>query len=174
MGSRIDAEREGYARGAKTEVAIARTRATVASVGADLQRDDVAAQVSARVPDADLFVIEPAESVDGRSAPEATVVCDLNAQTIEATPGADGLPAAEAGFHAAIYRDAEGVGGIVSVVGDAAAQVAASEHTTTSAAGEDGVQVVTGATGTAVTAPSLDVAAAAVLRIIATTGDDAR
>lgn len=172
MSTRIDAGREGYAHGAMTEVAIARTRASVASVGAELVRGAIPAQVSARVPGAPLFVTLPADGAGERPAPEKTVVCDLNAQAIAGTPGRDRSPATDAGLHASIYRDAAGVGGIVSVTGALAERVSSFGKSQTSAALAGDVQVVAGSTGAALAAATLEAAAKAVQRVVAMTGDD--
>lgn len=106
-----------YATGARTEVAIARVRAEVASLHAELVRYGLVVwtdgNVSARVPDADLFVIKPSGLAYDDLAPENMVLCDLDGAVIDGTPGSDRAPSVDTATHAYVYRNMTDVGGIV-------------------------------------------------------------
>ncbi|WP_345800454.1 class II aldolase/adducin family protein [Microbacterium sp. AZCO] len=118
MAQGRDAElREKYVSGVKTEVAIARARADVAAVHADLVRDGLAlaagGSVSGKVPGADLFVITPAGTAFADVAPENLVLCGLDGASIAGTPGSEAAPSAASLSHAYVYRHMTDVGGIV-------------------------------------------------------------
>ncbi len=79
--------------GPQVEVAIARVRADVAKLHAELTRNGLVVwtggNVSGRVPGADLFVIKPSGVSYDDLAPENMILCDLDGNVIEGTPGAD-------------------------------------------------------------------------------------
>ena len=110
-------KREQYVRGVKTEVAIARTRAEVASLSAELVQGGFAGwgggNVSSRVAGADLFVIKPPAGEHDDLAPENAIVCDHDGAAVAGTPGSERLPASDVAVHGRIYRDFAEVGGIV-------------------------------------------------------------
>jgi len=110
-------QREQYVRGVKTEVAIARTRAEVASLSAELVHGGYAGwgggDVSARVAGSDLFVIKPPAGDHDDLAPENAIVCDHDGSPLSGTPGSERLPASDVAVHARIYRDVPGVRGVV-------------------------------------------------------------
>lgn len=117
MGETAEAaRRDRYAAGVKTEVAVARVRAEIAGLHAELVRSRLVAwtdgAVSGRVPGAELFVIKPAGLAYGDLAPENMVLCDLTGRVVAGTPGAERQPAEYAAAHARIYRDLPAVGGI--------------------------------------------------------------
>ena len=110
-------QRELYVRGVKTEVAIARTRAEVATLSADLAKDGLlgwgGGTVSARVPGADLFVIKPPAGEHDDLAPENMIVCDLDGDAVEGTPGSERLPSGDVAAHSRVYRTFPAVHGVV-------------------------------------------------------------
>jgi L-ribulose-5-phosphate 4-epimerase len=117
MGRGVDAERrDARATEAKTEVAIARIRADVAALHADLFRHGLivwtGGEVSARVPGADLFVIKPSELTYDRLAPENMILCDLDGKAVDGTPGSDLAPSTDVATHAFVYRAMPEVGGL--------------------------------------------------------------
>ncbi|MCU4672412.1 L-ribulose-5-phosphate 4-epimerase [Microbacterium fluvii] len=101
----------------KTEVAIARVRADVAALHAELVRYGLVVwtggNVSARVPGADLFVIKPSGVSYDDLAPENMILCDLDGTVIEGTPGSDRSPSSDTAAHAYVYRNMPDVGGVV-------------------------------------------------------------
>jgi L-ribulose-5-phosphate 4-epimerase len=118
MARGVDADRrDRYAAGVKTEVAVARVRAEVAALHAELRRNGLVsgtdATVSGRVPGAELFVVTPAGVAPEDLAPENMVLCTLAGVAVEGTPGADRAPSAEAAIHAHVYRSLPETGGIV-------------------------------------------------------------
>ncbi|RKE58401.1 L-ribulose-5-phosphate 4-epimerase, partial [Microbacterium sp. AG238] len=80
-----------YVDGVKVEVAVARVRAEVASLHAELVRYGLVVwtggNVSGRVPGADLFVIKPSGVSYDELAPENMIVCDLDGRVVPGTPG---------------------------------------------------------------------------------------
>ena len=82
--------------GPQVEVAIARVRADVAKLHAELTRYGLVVwtggNVSGRVPGADLFVIKPSGVSYDDLAPENMILCDLDGNVIEGTPGAERSP----------------------------------------------------------------------------------
>ncbi|WEK14820.1 MAG: L-ribulose-5-phosphate 4-epimerase [Candidatus Microbacterium phytovorans] len=110
-----DADR--YVSGVKTEVAIARTRAEVAALHAELVRYGLVVwtggNVSGRVPGADLFVIKPSGVSYDDLAPENMILCDLDGTVIPGTPGSDRSPSSDTAAHAYVYRNMPDVGGVV-------------------------------------------------------------
>ena len=130
-------QREQYVRGVKTEVAIARTRAEVASLSAELVHGGFAGwgggDVSSRVAGADLFVIKPPAGEHDDLAPENAIVCDREGMAVAGTPGSERLPASDVAVHGRIYRDFAEVGGIVR---------SQSPHTLVRAATGDGIPCV--------------------------------
>jgi len=110
-----DADR--YVTGVKTEVAIARVRAEVASLHAELVRYGLVVwtggNVSGRVPGADLFVIKPSGVSYDDLAPENMILCDLDGNVIPGTPGSERAPSSDTAAHAYVYRNMPEVGGVV-------------------------------------------------------------
>ncbi|MFF2632524.1 L-ribulose-5-phosphate 4-epimerase [Microbacterium sp. NPDC058021] len=116
MGS--DAERkQRYVSGVKTEVAVARVRAEVATLHAELVRYGLVVwtggNVSGRVPGADLFVIKPSGVSYDDLGPENMIVCDLDGAVVAGTPGSDRSPSSDTAAHAYVYRNMPEVGGVV-------------------------------------------------------------
>jgi L-ribulose-5-phosphate 4-epimerase len=110
-----DADR--YVTGVKTEVAIARVRAEVAALHAELVRYGLVVwtggNVSGRVPGADLFVIKPSGVSYDDLAPENMILCDLDGNVIPGTPGSERAPSSDTAAHAYVYRNMPEVGGVV-------------------------------------------------------------
>jgi len=110
-----DADR--YVNGVKTEVAIARVRAEVAALHAELVRYGLVVwtggNVSGRVPGADLFVIKPSGVSYDDLAPENMILCDLDGNVIPGTPGSERAPSSDTAAHAYVYRNMPEVGGVV-------------------------------------------------------------
>jgi L-ribulose-5-phosphate 4-epimerase len=110
-------ERDSYVSGVKTEVAIARVRAEVASLHAELVRYGLVVwtggNVSGRVPGADLFVIKPSGVSYDELAPENMILCTLDGTVVEGTPGSDRAPSSDTAAHAYVYRNMPDVGGVV-------------------------------------------------------------
>ena len=106
-----------YVSGVKTEVAIARTRAEVASLHAELVRYGLVVwtggNVSGRVPGADLFVIKPSGVSYDELAPENMILCDLDGNVVPGTPGSERAPSSDTAAHAYVYRNMPEVGGVV-------------------------------------------------------------
>ena len=92
---------------------VARLRAEVAALHTELTRYGLvvwtAGNVSARVPDADLFVIKPSGVAYDDLTPEAMVVCDLDGALVEG----DRSPSSDTAAHAYVYRHLPDVGGVV-------------------------------------------------------------
>ena len=113
-----DAEvRARYVSGVKTEVAIARVRAEVAALHAELVRYGLVAwtagNVSGRVPGAELFVIKPSGVAYDELAPENMILCDLEGNVVEGTPGSEREPSSDTAAHAYVYRNMPEIGGVV-------------------------------------------------------------
>jgi L-ribulose-5-phosphate 4-epimerase len=93
--------------------AIDRTRAEVAQLHAELVRYGLvvwtAGNVSARVPDADLFVIKPSGVSYDDLSPEAMIVCDLDGERVDGELD----PSSDTAAHAYVYRHMPDVGGVV-------------------------------------------------------------
>lgn len=68
-----------------------------------------AGNVSARVPDADLFVIKPSGVSYAALTPESMVVCDLDGNLVDG----DLSPSSDTAAHAYVYRHMPDVGGVV-------------------------------------------------------------
>ena len=103
--------------GPQIEVAIARVRAEVARLHAELSRYDLVVwtggNVSGRVPGAELFVIKPSGVAYDDLAPENMILCDLDGNVVEGTPGAERSPSSDTAAHAYVYRNMPEVGGVV-------------------------------------------------------------
>jgi len=99
------------------QVAIARTRDDVARLHEELVRYELVVwtggNVSGRVPGADLFVIKPSGVSYDDLSPENQILCDLDGNVIERTPGSDRSPSSDTAAHAYIYRTMPEVGGVV-------------------------------------------------------------
>ena len=116
-GSDSTSTSDEYVSGVKTEVAIARTRAEVASLHAELVRYGLVVwtggNVSGRVPGADLFVIKPSGVSYDELAPENMILCDLDGNVVPGTPGSERAPSSDTAAHAYVYRNMPEVGGVV-------------------------------------------------------------
>ncbi|GAB2453525.1 L-ribulose-5-phosphate 4-epimerase [Conyzicola lurida] len=99
------------------QVAIARTRDDVARLHEELVRYDLVVwtggNVSGRVPGADLFVIKPSGVSYDELGPENQILCDLDGNVIENTPGWERSPSSDTAAHAYVYRNMPEVGGVV-------------------------------------------------------------
>ncbi len=118
MGAGSDAEqKDRYVTGVKTEVAVARVRAEVATLHAELVRYGLVVwtggNVSGRVPGADLFVIKPSGVSYDALAPENMILCDLDGNVVPGTPGSERSPSSDTAAHAYVYRNMPQVGGVV-------------------------------------------------------------
>ncbi|WP_350347764.1 L-ribulose-5-phosphate 4-epimerase [Agromyces sp. G08B096] len=103
--------------GPQIEVAIARVRAEVARLHGELTRYGLVVwtggNVSGRVPGAELFVIKPSGVSYDELAPENMILCDLDGNVVEGTPGAERSPSSDTAAHAYVYRNMPEVGGVV-------------------------------------------------------------
>jgi len=113
-----DAELQNrYVSGVKTEVSIARVRADVSALHAELVRYGLVAwtggNVSGRVPGADLFVIKPSGVSYDELAPENMILCDLEGNVVPGTPGSERAPSSDTAAHAYVYRNMPEIGGVV-------------------------------------------------------------
>ncbi|MGX5696965.1 L-ribulose-5-phosphate 4-epimerase [Agromyces soli] len=99
------------------EVAIARVRAEIARLHGELTRYGLVVwtggNVSGRVPGAELFVIKPSGVSYDELAPENMILCDLDGNVIEGTPGSERAPSSDTAAHAYVYRHMPEVGGVV-------------------------------------------------------------
>jgi L-ribulose-5-phosphate 4-epimerase len=93
--------------------AVLEIRSSVAHLHAELMRHGLvvwtAGNVSARVPDEELFVIKPSGVSYDELTPEAMIVCDLDGNVVEGTHS----PSSDTAAHAHVYRALPDVGGIV-------------------------------------------------------------
>jgi L-ribulose-5-phosphate 4-epimerase len=98
-------------------VAVARARATVARLHADLVRYQLVAwtagNVSERVPGTDLFVIKPSGVSYDDLTPESMVVCDLTGKAAAGSLWPRLAPSSDTAAHAYVYRHMPQVGGVV-------------------------------------------------------------
>jgi L-ribulose-5-phosphate 4-epimerase len=69
--------------------------------------------VSARVPDSELFVIKPSGVSYDDLDPMNMILCDLDGQVIPQTPGSERNPSSDTAAHAYVYRNMPEVGGVV-------------------------------------------------------------
>ncbi len=103
--------------GPELEVGIARLRAEIAGLHAELMNYGLVVwtggNVSGRVAGADLFVIKPSGVSYGQLAPENMILCDLDGEVVQGTPGAGRAPSSDTAAHAYVYRNMPEVGGIV-------------------------------------------------------------
>jgi L-ribulose-5-phosphate 4-epimerase len=101
----------------ETEQAIARVRADVAALHAELVRYGLVVwtggNVSGRVPGADLFVIKPSGVSYDDLAPENMILCDLDGHVVAGTEGSERSPSSDTAAHAYVYRHMPHVGGVV-------------------------------------------------------------
>ena len=88
-------------------------RSSVAQLHAELLRWGLvvwtAGNVSARVPDEDLFVIKPSGVSYDELTPESMIVCDLDGHVVDGAYS----PSSDTAAHAYVYRAMPDVGGIV-------------------------------------------------------------
>jgi L-ribulose-5-phosphate 4-epimerase len=108
---------EGPGFSAEIEQAIAKVRADVARLHGELTRYGLVVwtggNVSGRVPGAELFVIKPSGVSYDELAPENMILCDLDGNVIEGTPGSERAPSSDTAAHAYVYRNMPEVGGVV-------------------------------------------------------------
>ncbi|GIG53916.1 L-ribulose-5-phosphate 4-epimerase [Demequina activiva] len=99
------------------EEAIQKVREDVAALHGELVRYGLVVwtggNVSGRVPGADLFVIKPSGVSYDDLAPENMILCDLDGNAIEGTPGSERSPSSDTAAHAYVYRHMPEVGGVV-------------------------------------------------------------
>lgn len=102
---------------AALETAVARIRAEVAGLHAELVRYGLVAwtagNVSGRVPGADLFVIKPSGVPYEDLRPENMILCDLDGNPVAGTAGAHLSPSSDTAAHAYVYRHMPQIGGVV-------------------------------------------------------------
>ncbi|TKV27323.1 L-ribulose-5-phosphate 4-epimerase [Arthrobacter sp. NamB2] len=103
--------------GAEIDAAILAVRQDVAALHAELVRYGLVVwtggNVSGRVPGADLFVIKPSGVSYDELTPENQILCDLDGNVIEGTPGSERSPSSDTAAHAYVYRNMPDVGGVV-------------------------------------------------------------
>ena len=101
----------------EVQASIDRVRADVAKLHGELTRYGLVVwtggNVSGRVPGADLFVIKPSGVSYDELAPENMILCDLDGDVIEGTPGSERSPSSDTAAHAYVYRNMPEVGGVV-------------------------------------------------------------
>ena len=101
----------------EVEDAIARVRQDVAALHAELVRYELVVwtggNISGRVPGADLFVIKPSGVVYDELTAENMILCDLDGNVVEGTPGSERSPSSDTAAHAYVYRKMPHVGGVV-------------------------------------------------------------
>ncbi|MEG9246751.1 L-ribulose-5-phosphate 4-epimerase [Arthrobacter sp. Soc17.1.1.1] len=101
----------------EVEAAIAAVREDVAALHAELVRYGLVVwtggNVSGRVPGADLFVIKPSGVSYDELTPENQILCDLDGNVVEGTPGSERSPSSDTAAHAYVYRHMPDVGGVV-------------------------------------------------------------
>jgi L-ribulose-5-phosphate 4-epimerase len=101
----------------EVEAAIKDVRKDVAALHAELVRYGLVVwtggNVSGRVPGADLFVIKPSGVSYDELTPENQILCDLDGNVIEGTPGSERSPSSDTAAHAYVYRNMPDVGGVV-------------------------------------------------------------
>jgi L-ribulose-5-phosphate 4-epimerase len=101
----------------EVEASIAEVRREVAELHAELVRYGLVVwtggNVSGRVPGADLFVIKPSGVDYDDLAPENMILCNLEGEVIQNTPGSQRSPSSDTAAHAYVYRNLPEVGGVV-------------------------------------------------------------
>ncbi len=101
---------------AEIEVQIARARATVSRLHAELVRYKLVVwtggNISERVPGVDRFVIKPSGVSYDDLRPESQILVDLDGSVVDGTPGSTGTPSSDTAAHAYVYRTMPHVGGI--------------------------------------------------------------
>lgn len=101
----------------EVEAAIQAVRQDVAALHAELVRYGLVVwtggNVSGRVPATDLFVIKPSGVSYDDLSPENQILCDLDGNVIEGTPGSERAPSSDTAAHAYVYRHMPDVGGVV-------------------------------------------------------------
>jgi L-ribulose-5-phosphate 4-epimerase len=97
--------------------AIARTRAQVAALHAELVRAGLVAwtagNVSGRVPGTDLFVIKPSGVAYDELSADNQVLCDPDGRVVPGSLGSHRAPSSDTAAHAYVYRAMPDVGGVV-------------------------------------------------------------
>ncbi|WP_104117610.1 L-ribulose-5-phosphate 4-epimerase [Arthrobacter sp. B1805] len=103
--------------GPEIDAAILAVRQDVAALHAELVRYGLVVwtggNVSGRVPGANLFVIKPSGVSYDELTPENQILCDLDGNVIEGTPGSERSPSSDTAAHAYVYRNMPDVGGVV-------------------------------------------------------------
>jgi L-ribulose-5-phosphate 4-epimerase len=99
------------------QVAIARTRDEVARLHSELVRYNLVVwtggNISARVPDSELFVIKPSGVSYDDLSPENQILCGFDGVVVPDTPGWERSPSSDTAAHAYVYRNMSNVGGVV-------------------------------------------------------------
>ena len=94
-----------------------RLREQVCALHAELVRYQLVAwtagNVSGRLPGADLFVIKPSGVSYDELVPAVMVVCDLDGAPVPELNVGDLLPSSDTAAHAYVYRNMDGIGGVV-------------------------------------------------------------
>ena len=107
----------------ETEVAIARVRADVAQLHAELAQNNLViwtgGNVSGQVAGAKPFVIKPSRFAYDELAPENMILCTLDGVVVPGTPGCERSPSSDMAAHVYVYvyvyvyRNMPEVGGVV-------------------------------------------------------------
>jgi L-ribulose-5-phosphate 4-epimerase len=99
------------------EAAIAQVRAEVATLHAELVRNNLVVwtggNISSRVPGTDFFVIKPSGVAYDDLTPDNMILCDLDGDVVLGTSGGDRSPSSDTAAHAYVYRELPWVGGVV-------------------------------------------------------------
>lgn len=102
---------------AREEETINLVRGEVADLHSELVRYGLVVwtggNVSGRVPGMDLFVIKPSGVDYDKLTAENQILCDLDGNVIEGTPGSERSPSSDTAAHAYVYRNMPRVGGVV-------------------------------------------------------------
>jgi L-ribulose-5-phosphate 4-epimerase len=99
------------------EAAIAQVRSEVATLHAELVRNNLVAwtggNISSRVPGTDFFVIKPSGVAYDDLTADNMILCDLDGDVVPGTSGSDRSPSSDTAAHAYVYRELPWVGGVV-------------------------------------------------------------
>jgi L-ribulose-5-phosphate 4-epimerase len=99
------------------EAAIAQVRAEVATLHAELVRNNLVVwtggNISSRVPGTDFFVIKPSGVAYDDLTPDNMILCDLDGDVVPGSSGSDRSPSSDTAAHAYVYRELPWVGGVV-------------------------------------------------------------
>ena len=72
-----------------------------------------AGNVSARVPETDLFLIKPSGVTFDQLTPESMVLCHLDGSVVDGSVGSAGVPSSDTASHAYVLRELPHVGAVV-------------------------------------------------------------